>query len=117
MSTRAIARIYNDDGKSILTTMYKHWDGYPEGFGHDLEEFTSRFTLGNGIPGNVDRNTFANGMGCFAAALFRFFKAEAGDVYVYPAEADSWDAEYIYHVKPDGNKITVTCEDLYGEER
>lgn len=29
MSTRAIARIYDDDGTSILTTMYKHWDEYP----------------------------------------------------------------------------------------
>ncbi|MFA5152590.1 MAG: hypothetical protein WC554_08540, partial [Clostridia bacterium] len=95
MSTRAIARIYNDDGKSILTTMYKHWDGYPEGFGADLKAFVSEFTLVNGIPCG-DKRKLANGMGCFAAALFRYFKAEAGDVYVYPAEAEPWDAEYIY---------------------
>ncbi len=115
MSTRALARIYDDDGKKVLTTMYKHWDGYPEGFGADLEKFASQFKLVNGIPmGSKDR--LANGMGCFAASLFKAFKEEAGDVYVYPAEAEPWDAEYIYHVKPNGEKISVTCESIYGED-
>ena len=117
MSTRAIARIYDDDGTNILTTMYKHWDGYPEGFGADLEAFASKFKLTNGytIKDEEDGNV-ANGMGCFAAFLIKSFKEKIGDVYIYPAEAEPWDAEYIYHVKPDGEKITVVCESLYGED-
>jgi hypothetical protein len=115
MSTRAIARIYDDGGTTVLTTMYKHWDGYPEGFGADLTEFAAQFKLVNGIPvGSKER--LANGMGCFAASMVKEFKQEAGDVYIYPADCGPCDAEYIYHVKPDGDKITVICEDIYGED-
>lgn len=112
MATRAIARIYDDNGIDILTTMYKHWDGYPDGFGADLEKFTSKFRLVNGytMKDEEDGNV-ANGMGCFAASLIKHFKEKIGDVYLYPAKAESWDAEYIYHVKPNGEKITVVCEE------
>jgi len=111
MSTRAIARIYDDDGETILTTLYKHYDGYPEGFGRELEDFASEFTLVNGIPVG-DTRKLANGMGCFAASLFSHFKNEVGDVYVYPAKAEPMDVEYIYYVKPSGESITVTVKEL-----
>lgn len=115
MSTRAIARIYDDNGKDILTTIYKHWDGHPEGFGAALERITSVFSLVNGIRLG-DERIIANGMGCFAAQLIQSLKNGPGDVYIYPAKAEPWDAEYIYHVKPNGEKITVVCESIYGED-
>jgi hypothetical protein len=116
MSTRALAKIYDDDGKTVITAIYKHWDGYPEGFGADLEKFASKFTLVNGIPGGADKRVVANGMSCFAASLIKEFKDEAGDVYIFPPDARDVGEEYTYHVKPDGGKITVTCESKYGED-
>jgi hypothetical protein len=114
MSTRALAKVYNEDGK-ILVTIYKHWDGYPDGFGADLEKFAAQFTLVNGL-NSGQPEIVANGMGCFAAFLVQYLKKEAGDVYIYPPEAsDCWE-EYIYHIKPDRGKITVICESVYGDE-
>ena len=31
MSTRALAHVYDENDK-VLVTIYKHWDGYPDGF-------------------------------------------------------------------------------------
>jgi hypothetical protein len=114
MSTRALAHVYDETGK-IIVTIYKHWDGYPDGFGKDLEEFCSKFTLVNGIGINQPQPA-ANGMGCFAASLIKEFKDGAGGVYLYPPGASGCWEEYTYHIKPDGEKIKVTYDSKYPEE-
>jgi len=111
MSTRALAKIYDDSGEKVLVTIYKHWDGYPEGFGAELELICNGYTLVNGI-GLDSKYVVANGMPCFAATLIKELKREAGDVYVYPPDTSGMWAEYIYHIKPDGEQIKVTCEEV-----
>jgi len=115
MSTRALARIYDDNGQDILVTIYKHFDGYPESFGKELKEFAYKFRLTNGftLQDKKDGNV-ANGMGCFAAFLIRQLKKQIGDVYICPTSNDLFGAEYLYRVKPNGERIVVTWECLVG---
>lgn len=108
MSTRATVKIYNENNK-VLVTIYKHWDGYPDGFGKELREICDGQTLVNGI-GN-DRQRVSNGMDCFAATLIASIKREAGDVYIcLPGRRE----EYNYKIKPKGNQIKVTCDEEPG---
>jgi hypothetical protein len=110
MSTRALAEVYDEDGK-ILVSIYKHWDGYPEGFGADLEEICKKYTLVNGLGGR-DNTYNANGMGCFAATLIKTIKEDAGDVYIQaPSKVGGWE-EYIYRIEPVGDKIKVTWREV-----
>ena len=112
MSTRALAKVYDNQGENVLVTIYKHWDGYPEapGLGATLEEITSKYSLVNGLP--MDKEGLANGMECFAASLIKELKQGPGDVYVYPPETKGVWEEYIYHIKPDGDKIKVEVEEV-----
>ena len=107
MATRATARVYDDDGAEVILTIYKHWDGYPEGFGETLNSIANRYTLVNGLNSN-DTTGLANGMGCFAASLIKELKREAGDVYIIREGRE----EYNYRLKADGNKIIVTCDEV-----
>ena len=109
MSTRAVAEVFNDDG-TILVTIYKHWDGYPDGFGADLEKICSKYKLVNGL-GMGDNTFVSNGMGCFAATLIKTLKDDAGDVYITLTGSRGW-AEYLYKIKPNGDRIEVICEEL-----
>lgn len=109
MSTSAIAKVY-DNKDNVIMSIYKHWDGYPDGFGNDLKEFVSRFTLVNAISRN-DGPYVANGMDCFAASLVKHFKKGPGDVYLSNAY-DSQRAKYVYHLKPVVNRIVVNCDEM-----
>ena len=48
MSTRSTIRFRND-GDSPVCCVYKHFDGYIEGLGHDLAKWLKGMTLINGI--------------------------------------------------------------------
>jgi len=103
MSTRALVRFVNKKGKNVAT-IYKHFDGYPEGFGLDLANFLSDMVIVEGID-LVHKGHVANGMECLAAQVVAFFKQGVGDVYLYPSdtlESDT-DVNYVYIIKDKGD--------------
>jgi len=103
MSTRALVRFVNKEGKNVAT-IYKHFDGYPEGFGLDLANFLSDMVIVEGID-LVHKGHVANGMECLAAQVVAFFKQGVGDVYLYPSdtlESDT-DVNYVYIIKDKGD--------------
>lgn len=110
MSTRAIAKFHDEWNDKVVATIYKHWDGYPDGFGDMLRNLVSEYTIVNGISLN-DKRKIANGMGCLAAAIVAEIKAGPGGVYL--CSPDSRE-EYNYHVRLSGDKATVTCDEEPG---
>ena len=103
MSTRALVKFVNKKGKNVAT-IYKHFDGYPEGFGLDLANFLSDMVIVEGID-LVHKGHVANGMECLAAQVVAFFKQGVGDVYLYPSdtlESDT-DVNYVYIIKDKGD--------------
>lgn len=108
MSTRAIAEVY-DINNNLLVTIYKHMDGYPEGFGEDLKEICAKYTIVKGISGG-DNTYKSNGVGCFAATLVKELKDGIGDVYLQ-TPGIGFDIEYVYKIRQVEDKIEVTWEE------
>ena len=118
MSTRASVVIY-DENDVPLVEMYKHWDGYLEGFGKELQEFSHDYKIINGISGQTMQDKYANGMGDFAAQLIGHFKTSIGDTSIIPIGQD-WGQEHHYTIKPikqgrelgQESGVTVTHKDV-----
>jgi len=104
MGTRSLTYVYVEDTPVIC--MYRQFDGYPSGHGVELAEFLTQIEMGNGISGEPELFSFANGMGCLAAQMIVNFKKSPGGFYIYPVELDQacWQ-EYEYHVYE--NKVIV----------
>ena len=104
MGTRSLTYVYVED--TPIMCMYRQFDGYPSGHGVELAEFLTQIEMGNGISGEPELFSFANGMGCLAAQMIVNFKKSPGGFYIYPVELDQacWQ-EYEYHVYE--NKVVV----------
>ena len=96
MGTRSLTYVYVED--TPIMCMYRQFDGYPSGHGVELAEFLTQIEMGNGISGEPELFSFANGMGCLAAQMIVNFKKSPGGFYIYPVELDQacWQ-EYEYH--------------------
>ena len=95
MSTRSTIRFRND-GDSTVCCVYKHFDGYIEGLGHDLAKWLKGMTLINGISNKEQEgHDYANGIGCLAAKWIADNKTETGDIYM--CDSDEYE-EYNYDV-------------------
>lgn len=95
MSTRSTIRFRND-GCAPVCCVYKHFDGYIEGLGHDLAEWLKGMTLINGICNKEQEgHDYANGIGCLAAKWIADNKTETGDIYM--CSSDTYE-EYNYEV-------------------
>lgn len=120
MGTRCLTHIADDDGQHLLT-IYRQYDGYPEGHGSDLLRFTRGLRLTNGI-GRLQgtRRQMANGMGDFAMRLVAYLKRchrakgapydWAGTFYIERRYSPAM-VDFIYHI--DSN-LKVTCFDSDG---
>ena len=103
MGTRATIHIAKrEEGVSFseipekkLVSIYKQYDGYPEGLGVTIADYLYGKKMVNGI--GVDRSIVFNGLGCLAASLIAELKEEAGNVYVdNPESPHGWlDYEYV----------------------
>jgi hypothetical protein len=104
MGTRSLTYVYEDETPIIC--MYRQFDGYPSGHGIGLSEFLTKLKIANGISGNPELFTFANGMGCLAAQMIVWFKKTPGGFYIHPIDFDQncWQ-DYEYHVYE--NKVVV----------
>ena len=101
MGTRSLTFVY--DGDVPVINIYRQFDGYPSGHGHELAQFLDSKNLVNGYG---EQNSFeANGMGCLAAQLIVQLKHGVGGIYIYPVSStDCWQ-DYEYHVYED--KVVV----------
>lgn len=82
MGTRSLTIV--NDGKRHVMTVYRQFDGNPEGHGKDLAALLGKIKVINGLGGG-DRERMgkvANGMGCLAAQLVARLKDCVGNVYV-----------------------------------
>lgn len=116
MGTRSLTTFietYKDDSgkqkKAEIVTMYRQYDGYPEGHGLDLAQFLAQGKLVNGI-GMNDTIVF-NGMGCLTAQVVAHFKDGAGGIYLQRANKNSWE-NYRYHVIGDFDTKEITIKIL-----
>lgn len=107
MGTRCLTIVEDEQGKELVT-LYRQFDGYPEGHGAELKSFLHGFHIVNGISDRNAKKT-ANGAGCLAAQLVTHFKSQSrlGGFYLYPQGTRDVGEEYIYRVRvygPDWEK-------------
>ena len=97
MGTRCLTFVY--DGDVPVINVYRQFDGYPSGHGHELAQFLDSKILVNGF---TDKNAAqANGMGCLAAQLIVQLKHGVGGIYIYPVASTDCFQDYEYHVYED----------------
>ena len=97
MGTRSLTFVY--DGDVPVINIYRQYDGYPSGHGHELAQFLDSKTLVNGYG---EQNSFeANGMRCLAAQLIVQLKHGVGGIYIYPVSSTDCFQDYEYHVYED----------------
>ena len=124
MSTHALIVISNYDATALrlkescnYTTLYVHFDGYPQGVGTELAEHFTGYRLTAGISGDAGKT--ANGMECLAAQLVGNLKDSVGNVYL-TLDHESFDeagVEYLYFISPneDGKRIDIRVEHKVGD--
>lgn len=114
MGTRSNVRIFDEEGK-ILVTLYRQFDGDPEGMGLDLFNFLRDGIIVNGI-GKRDQRYFS-GMNDLAAQVIAFLKTDEktkeitiGNLYVYPLNhiPGSSDERYLYDIKFEEANIILS---------
>lgn len=109
-------------GGEPLCTIYRQWDGYPNGRGRQLAKWLLSFKMINGIGyGDRGAENVANGMECLAAQWIAYEKraeymtvddretnripdgaSQVGSVYMYTPTfqlSDNVDAQYLYRVE------------------
>ena len=97
MGTRCLTFVY--DGDVPVINIYRQYDGYPSGHGHELAQFLDSKNL---VKGFGKQNSFeANGMGCLAAQLIVQLKHGVGGIYIYPVSSTDCFQDYEYHVYED----------------
>jgi len=115
MGTRSLTRViprqeglsFNEGHKKVelaFVNMYRHYDGYPEGHGLDLAEFLKDIEIVNGVPLDAKPGNHANGSGCLAAQMVKYFKDGTGYIYLHPHDNESGWEDYIYTVYPKENE-------------
>ena len=103
MGTRCLTITINEDGYKIMS-MYRQFDGYPDGHGLELANFLNGMVIGNGIGIEEEKlEKFANGMGCLSAQIVNNFKENPGGIYLYPT-SQNVSVSYIYTVTTATNR-------------
>ena len=96
--------------KNKIVTMYRQYDGYPEGHGLELAEFLNSGKMVNGISCGETQRVF-NGMGCLAAQCVKDFKDGAGGIYLHRGGTTNCWEDYRYEVIFDHktNVLSMRC--------
>ncbi len=105
MGTRA--RINVQDGNQIIVSIYRQFDGYPDGLGQEILDQFRGCQITNGI-GPGDCGQTANGMGCFAAQLVAHLKKDPGNVYLRNTGDDSQGEEFSYNLSERDGKLWLS---------
>jgi hypothetical protein len=114
MGTRSLTHIKSEGLESeTLVTIYRQYDGYPEGLGKQYFEMLSSSTLVNGYLIGQENPHYFNGMGCLAAYLISKLKYQIGNVYIYPRDSRDCNDEYIYTIYAKESRIAMRIEDSF----
>jgi len=101
MATRA-SITFTVKGKPMFA-MYKHFDGYPEGFGKRLKEIVKAGKIINGLGSDRTLGGTFNGPGCLFATVVALLKKEPGDVYICDIDSVGKQGEdYVYEMNEKG---------------
>jgi hypothetical protein len=126
MGTRSLTRFItqHDDEKITITTIYRQYDGYPQGHGKELADFLMSGEMCNGF--GVSEKRLFNGLGCLAAQFIADFKQGVGNVYIHHPDSKDCGEEYIYDViykypkgiggKPNEDSLIMSCYDVYKKQ-
>jgi len=97
MGTRALIHV-KEAGKysDTLVTIYRQYDGCPDGLGEDIKRIIGDSGISNGISNGMEE--CFNGMGCFAAWLIKELKDKIGNVYIYAPNSKDVGEEFVYTV-------------------
>ena len=96
--------------------MYRQYDGYMDGHGHDLAHFLEDFNIVNGLGLRDDKIRVANGMGCLAAQLIVHFKDGPGGIYIYHSDANDCGEEFTYTIYENKGEVCIRAYDVWGEK-
>ncbi len=106
MGTRCLVRVFDGEDDKEIVTLYRQFDGYPDGMGKDLIGFLRGLQVVNGIDMRETRR-IANGYGCLAAQLVTYLKGTTvGNVYLYPPVVKDCGEEYEYQIRGDPGPAT-----------
>ncbi len=117
MGTRSTTKIYN--GNDLILSLYKQYDGYPDGLGKELKDFIKSGKFTNGF-GSSDEGVVFNGVGCFALQLVSHLKKGVGGLYATTAndsQAYNYTIKYVHNEKQDGHigvkgdKLIIECKE------
>ncbi len=117
MGTRSLTHV-KDNGNTILT-LYRQFDGYPDGHGQDIKGILAGKALVNGYN---DKETQINGMSSAAAMLVAGLvdrdedgKPVTGGFYLRVTDAEDCGEEYTYTLTGVDNIIHVKCQGWGGK--
>ncbi len=99
-----IAAMLRRANKNHLVSIYRQFDGYPDGHGKELFDFAKNMTIVNGFTGGMKAGTHANGAGCFAAQLVKHFKEDIGGIYITTKD-DRQEYDYFLYVRGPGSNF------------
>jgi len=120
MGTRSLTYIQNTFGdlgtKETITCMYRQYDGYMDGHGHDLAHFLEDFKIVNGLGLRNDKIRVANGMGCLAAQLIAHFKDGPGGIYIYHSDAKDCGEEFTYTIYEKKGKVFIRAYNVWSKK-
>lgn len=107
MSTRCLT-VIKDELDREIAILYRQSDGYPEGHGKELRTFLAEKRMVNGIGPDATADNAFNGAYDMAARIVSHFKGnEIGGFYLYPAGTRDMGEDYVYYVRPDGDRVSV----------
>lgn len=113
MGTRSLVRVFDGEDDKEIVTIYRQFDGYPDGMGKDLIMFLRGLQIVNGIDIRETRR-IANGYGCLAAQLVTQLKGTAvGGVYLYPPGTKDCGEEYEYKICGDPGPAINGIRQIY----
>lgn len=103
MGTRSTMKFIRKENNKLtpLVSIYRQYDGYIDGVGHELAKWLLDKNIVNGFGISADITKLANGFGCLIAQYIRDFKTEPG--YLYITDMDNKE-EYNYEVIFDDDK-------------
>ena len=103
MGTRSTMKFIRKGNNKLtpLVSIYRQYDGYIDGVGHELAKWLLNKEIINGIASNNDLTKLANGFECLIAQYIRDFKTKPGNLYITDMDDRQ---EYNYEVIFDDDK-------------
>lgn len=109
MGTRSVTKFYQvrEGEREFLGSIYRQYDGYPDGHGLDLQKFLKGKKVTNGYSPEQVNGMWFNGIGCLAASVIKHLKDGIGGIYLDGQEGSC--KEFNYDLYDDGERIMVKC--------